>query len=78
MGKTPFTVLAMDMNFLSDPNVKIAVNRFSVKINLSNFCLGPVIKNPIKLDQTRINSHLPGNLYSKLCDVEVFLNLMAL
>lgn len=33
MGKIPFTVPAMGMNFQSDFHIKAAVNRFSVKMN---------------------------------------------
>lgn len=76
MEKTPFTIPAMDVNFQSDFHIKAAVNKFSVKMNLSNSFLEPLIKTLPNLT-TQNNSHLPGNLYSKLCDVWVPLSLLA-
>ena len=54
MEKTPFTVPAMDVNFQSDFHIKAAVNKFSVKMNLSNSFLEPLIKTLLNLTELKI------------------------
>lgn len=54
LGKIPFTVPAVEMNFQSGFHIKTAVNRFSVKMKLGNSFLGPVVKTLSNLTELEI------------------------
>lgn len=59
MEKIPFTVPAMDMNFQSDFHIKAAVNKFSVKMNLSNSFPEPVVETLSNLTELDITVTCP-------------------